>query len=105
MSVDVQAQEQRALVEAIARLRASVMAVVFGGVGGTGLFLATAWLLLRGGDPVGPHLSLLGNYFPGFTVTWWGSLVGFAYGTGVGAAAGWTLAWVYNRIAAARHGP
>ena len=58
----------------IARLRASVMAVVFGLVGGLGLFLATAWLLIQGGPGVGYHLSLLDNYFPGYTVTWPGCL-------------------------------
>lgn len=99
----VQAErERKALESAMSRLRASVMAVVFGLVGGGGLFLATAWLLLRGGDPVGPHLALLGNYFPGFEVTWGGSLVGFAYGALVGAAGGWSLAWLYNWIAARR---
>jgi hypothetical protein len=95
-------RERKALEAALSRLRASVMAVVFGLFGGAGLFLATAWLLLRGGEPVGPHLALLANYFPGFAVTWSGSLVGFAYGAGVGAAGGWSLAWLYNWIAARR---
>lgn len=91
--------ETRALRVAVARLRASVMAVTFGLLGGTGLFLATAWLLIRGGDPVGPHLALLRNYFPGYSVTWPGALVGFAWGALVGAVTGFSLAWLYNRIA------
>ena len=75
------------------------MAVTFGLAGGTGLFIATVWLLIRGGDPVGPHLTLLNNFFPGYSVTWLGAPVGFVYGALVGAAAGWSLAWVYNRLA------
>lgn len=100
----IQAQEWELIRTHIARLRASVMAVVFGLVGGMGLFVATVWLLIRGGEPVGPHLALLGNYFPGYTVTWAGSLVGFAYGTLVGALAGGALAWLYNWIANRRNG-
>jgi hypothetical protein len=84
---------------AIARLRASVMALVFGMVGGTGLCLATVWLLLAGGEVVGPHLALLGSFFPGYTVTWTGALVGFGYGALTGAALGYSVAIVYNRVA------
>lgn len=83
----------------VARLRASVMAASFALLGGVGLFVATAWLLLQGGDPVGPHLSLLGNYFPGYAVTWGGAFVGLGWGALVGAVAGWSLAWIYNRFA------
>ena len=84
---------------AIARLRTSVMAVVFGLSGGTLLALATAWLLMQGGDDIGPHLGLLNNYFPGYTVSWPGVAVGFFYGLVTGAVLGWVIAWLYNRIA------
>jgi len=83
---------------AIARLRISVMAIVFGFSGGTLLALATTWLLIQGGDPVGQHLGLLGNYFPGYTVTWPGVAAGFFYGFLTGGVLGWTIAWLYNRI-------
>jgi len=78
------------------------MAVTFGLVGGTGLFVLTAWLLVRGGDPVGPHLALLNNYFPGYSVSWPGAFIGLAYGALVGALVGWSTAWLYNWIAASR---
>ena len=94
--------ERQVLRSAIARLRASVMAVVFGMVGGTGLFVATAWLLISGAEPIGPHLSLLGNYFPGYSVTWPGSVIGLLYGAVFGGIVGWTVAWIYNRVAQLR---
>jgi hypothetical protein len=84
---------------AIARLRTSVMAVVFGLSGGALLAVATAWLLIQGGEVIGPHLGLLGNYFPGYTVTWPGVAVGFFYGALTGAGLGFAIAWLYNRIA------
>jgi hypothetical protein len=101
--VNPQIQDEQLLLEiAIARLRAGVMAVVIAATGGAGLFLATVWLLLLGTEPIGPHLSLLGHYLPGYTVSWTGAWIGLLYGTVIGAAAGWLLAWVYNRIAEAR---
>ena len=94
---------ERALIEtAVARLRAGILAIVFGMVGGAGLFAATAWLLIKGGENVGATLGLLGNYLPGYAVTWPGAVVGLLYGTAIGAAMGWTLARVYNRLARRR---
>lgn len=98
MSEELTPAEERLIEAAIARLRTGVMAVVFGLVGGMGLFIATAWLLLRGGRNVGQTLGLLRHYFPGYSVTWPGSLVGFAYGALVGAIAGGLIAWIYNRV-------
>jgi hypothetical protein len=93
------AQEWGQLHAAVARLRASIMSVVFGFAGGVGLWLATIWLVIRGGDVVGPHLALLSNYFPGYTVTWVGAFVGLFYGALAGGLVGWVLAWLYNKLA------
>ena len=95
------ASSQHALVSAaIARLRAKVMALVFAAVCGAGLFAATAWLVVRGGQNVGAHLQLLDNYFPGYAVTWPGAFIGALYGAAFGGIVGWTIAWIYNRVAA-----
>ncbi len=98
----VAAHERELLHAAIVRMRARIMAVVFGMVGGVGLSGATVWLLLRGGKQVGKHLKLLNNYFPGYDVTWSGALLGFLYGALVGAALGFAIAWIYNRVAETR---
>ena len=87
---------------AIARLRAVVVAVVTGMVAGFGLFAATAWLVIKGGPTVGPTLGLLRAYYPGYSVTWIGSLVGFGYGALTGAALGWCVATLYNFLAGRR---
>lgn len=99
-STDRRAPDERVeLTRAVARLRASIMAFTFAWVGGGGLFVATAWLLLRGGPNVGQHLNLLGIYFPGYAVTWAGAFVGLFWGALVGALVGGSLAWLYNRLA------
>jgi ABC-type dipeptide/oligopeptide/nickel transport system permease subunit len=55
--------------------------------------------VIKGGDPVGPHLSLLSQYFFGYRVTFLGSFVGFAYGFAVGTISGALIGWIYNKIA------
>ncbi|MGH7415581.1 MAG: NAD(P)/FAD-dependent oxidoreductase [Candidatus Rokuibacteriota bacterium] len=59
-----------------------------GVLGGMLLCLATLVLVLKGGDEVGPRLGLLAQYFPGYTVTGPGSLLGGAYGFIVGFLGG-----------------
>jgi hypothetical protein len=88
---------------AIARIQTGVLTIVFAALGGLGLFLMTAWLLLRDGPNVGAHLRLLGNYFPGYSVTWPGSIIGFFYGAVVGGIIGWSVGTIYNRVVGIRH--
>ncbi len=67
---------------------------------GTGIFAATAMLLLNHtpGTPLGPNLSLLGQILPGYSVAWSGGLVGFAYLSAIGGFCALCVGWIYNRI-------
>jgi formate hydrogenlyase subunit 3/multisubunit Na+/H+ antiporter MnhD subunit len=87
------------------RLGALVSGVVAGLLGGLGLFVATMWLVLKGGHPVGPHLALLGQFFIGYTVTPLGSLIGLAYGFVSGFVVFYCGAALYNWIADRREHP
>ncbi|MGH7893875.1 MAG: hypothetical protein ACREQL_04355 [Candidatus Binatia bacterium] len=84
----------------VARLEAGVQGVVVGLMVGLAVFLATNWLVLRGGPVVGPHLALLSQFFLGYEVSFVGSLVGFAWGAAYGFVAGYAVSVLYNRIAA-----
>lgn len=86
----------------VLELQAGVLAFAGAILGGGGLFLMTVWLLVKGGEEVGPHLGLLGNYFPGYAVTWAGAVIGLGWGALTGAAVGATIGVVYNLVAAAR---
>ena len=68
---------------------------------GAGLFLATNFLVIKGGPHVGAHLGLLANFFPGYRVTFFGSIIGFFYMFIVGLIVGMVLGAVYNKIARA----
>jgi hypothetical protein len=63
---------------------------------GSLLFLATLFLVLKGGPLVGPNLSLLQQYFPGYSVTVVGSLLGLVYGCLMGFLAGGAFARAGN---------
>jgi hypothetical protein len=82
----------------ILRLEALVQGVAWGLVAGFALFLATNFLVLKGGRIVGPHLSLLRQFFVGYEVTFVGSLIGFAYAFVCGFVAGYLVSVVYNRV-------
>ena len=92
-------EEHQIIRHAVVRLRAGILAIVFGMLGGSGLAVATLWLVLRGGQRVGAHLGLLRFYFPGYSVSWPGVVVGFLYGALTGALVGWAVATIYGRIA------
>ncbi len=101
MEEDKATLEERVLTRVL-HLDAKVSGIVTGLLCGVGLFLATNWLVVKGGVNVGMHLSLLNQYFPGYRVTFGGSLIGFAYAFLSGFAGGYFVACVYNWIARLR---
>lgn len=90
------------LSHAVVRIHAGVMAFVFAIIGGGGLFVMTAWLLIKGGADVGLHLQLLSHFFIGYSVSWKGCFIGLLYGAIVGGGVGWVIGMVYNRIVGIR---
>jgi hypothetical protein len=84
----------------VVRIHRFVLTVTLALIGGATLFFLTALLLLKGGEPVGPHLNLLGEYLPGYSVSWIGSIIGFLWGAAIGGTLGWIFGSVYNRIVA-----
>ena len=90
--------EEHVVRKVLARANEQGWGLAFGLVCGIGLFLATAILVVRGGPNPGPHLGLLSVYFPGYSVTWIGSVIGFVYAFVGGYAIGRTVATIYNRL-------
>ena len=81
--------ERRGRDAAAARRTRSSFGIVAGPAGAaSGLFVATNWLVLKGGAPVvGPHLALLGQFFIGYRSRSLGSLIGFAWAFACGFVA------------------
>ena len=84
------------LVRTFGKLDAIALGGSCGIVCGLGLFAATAILLIKGGEEVGPNLGLLSQYFIGYSVTWTGSIIGALYGCVTGFVIGWSIAFVRN---------
>jgi hypothetical protein len=92
-------QEEEQLDKAVVLLNARLFGIVLGILFGTGLFLVTNFLVLKGGEHVGAHLGLLANFFPGYRVTFLGSIVGFCYAFVLGFLTGGIIGAVYNKFA------
>lgn len=101
MTADEKAFE-KVLLTRLLRLNATVQGVVTGIVTGLAIFIATNWLILKGGEVVGPHLALLDQFFIGYRVTFVGSLIGAAYGFFCGFLGGYCVSRIYNWLADAR---
>lgn len=93
-------EEQRALTNAVMRASEQGWGIVIGLLSGLALFLATMVLVVKGGLHPGQHLSLLRVYFPGYSVTLVGAVIGFVYAFVGGYAVGRTVATIYNRLIA-----
>jgi hypothetical protein len=78
--------------------------LVAGIMAGAAVFLATVWLVARGGAVVGPHLALLGQFFPGYEVTLAGAVIGLAWGFAYGFASGYLVSVLYNWLVRVRRG-
>jgi hypothetical protein len=97
--------EEEKLLKAVVRLNAKMLGLILGLLFGMTIFIATNWLVIKGGpvthsgkEIVGPHLQLLSQFFIGYSVSFSGSIIGFLYGFAVGTLGGTLIGWIYNRI-------
>jgi hypothetical protein len=90
--------EDRVLQDVIQQLNGRAWGIAMGLLLGGGLFVATNILVIKGGPDVGPHLALLRVYFPGYRVSFIGSIIGFVYLFVIGYGVGRVIGTVYNRM-------
>ena len=98
MAEQLTPQEEQMLRKVLARASEQGWGTALGMMCGLGLFVATIWLVIKGGSDPGAHLGLLGIYFPGYSVTVFGAVIGFVYAFVGGYAVGRTVATIYNRL-------
>ena len=84
---------------ALRRLNARAWGIAVGLLLGFGLFMATNLLVVQGCPNMGRHLSLLSVYFPGYRVSFLGSLIGFVYAFVIGYGLGRLIGVTYNWLA------
>ena len=95
---DVDVVVEQELARVFLRVDRVALGLSVGVLGGLGLFVATLALVLAGGPVVGPTLGLLGQYFPGYSVTGLGSCVGLFYGFVSGFVGAWLFAVLRNMV-------
>lgn len=96
ITTDEFANEQ--IVQSLAKIDSLALGAAVGTVFGFGIFLVTNLLIYKGGETIGPNLALLGQFFPGYRVTFGGSFIGLLYGFVSGFALGWLIAVIRNLI-------
>jgi len=99
----INTKNEERLFSGVLWLNAKMLGVALGLLFGIGMFIATNWLVLKGGKVVGPHLQMLSQYFIGYRVSFYGSFIGFAYGFAVGTLSGSLIGWIYNKITKLRN--
>ncbi len=97
--------EVREMRRVVLRLQGQAWGVAFGFLLGLGLFVATLFLVVKGGPNTGAHLRLLEVFLPGYSVTTGGAFLGFVYMFVIGYALGRIIGWVYNWLASIGTGP
>ncbi len=99
----LEAADKAVLMAGFARMDVVALTAAMACLGAASMFLLTAILLLKGapeGQHIGTHLNMLGQFFPGYYVTWPGSLAGAVYGTVAGASLGfaWSVLWNLSHL-------
>ncbi len=94
--VSEQQRLDQALARYLARTDKLALAVAVGIVSGFYVMLPTLYVVMVGGERVGFPISLLGQYFIGFTATHKGALIGYLYGFFWGFIFGWLIAYLRN---------
>jgi ABC-type nitrate/sulfonate/bicarbonate transport system permease component len=97
--------DEEKLFRGVLRFNTKVWGLVCGLLLGLAIFIATNWLIIKGGHMtpggeyvVGPHLQLLSQFFIGYRVSFLGSIIGFLYGFAVGTLSGTLIGLIYNKI-------
>jgi len=103
--VEPKSQKDEKLFTGVLKLNTKVLGLVLGLLFGSVIFIATNWLVIKGGHVdshgrmiVGPHLQLLSQFFIGYRISFLGSLIGFAYAFAVGTISGAFISRIYNWI-------
>jgi len=93
---EVTAVLQDTLAQAFPKLDRVAFGLSLGVTAGILLFLTTIISVLKGGGAVDPMLGLLSHFFPGYSVTVAGSVLGLIYGFAVAFISGWLFAFLRN---------
>ncbi|MBN1355618.1 hypothetical protein JXA40_05025 [bacterium] len=76
------------------KLNSKALGIALGAVWALTVFAATAWVLAGPGQ--GMLLQKLGRFYPGYSVSALGALIGLVEGFVHMFITGWLIGWIYN---------
>jgi hypothetical protein len=79
------------------RLNVRAFALTGGVVWGAAVLFATWWLVAFGFH--GQIMQQLDHFYFGYSVSWFGAVIGGIWGFCDGFIGGWIFAWLYNKLA------
>lgn len=97
-SVEKSNEADAIIISSLAKLDSLALGISLGTLCGLTIFIATVFLIYKGGEEIGPNLELLSQYFIGFEVTERGSVIGLIYGFFFGFFLGALIAFLRNSI-------
>lgn len=77
-------------------IRKRALGIAFGTVWGLAMLVGTWWILLMGAR--GDIFSKAGVFYLGYSLSWFGGIIGFIWGFIYGFIAGFLVAWIYNFV-------
>jgi tetrahydromethanopterin S-methyltransferase subunit C len=77
------------------KLRSRAFGLAIGIVWGLAVFVSTIWDVAVG---MGKTMALLGVFYPGYSVSYGGAVIGLIWGFVNGFLFGATVAWLYNKM-------
>ena len=89
---------EQQLILAFAHIDKLALGIAFGVLTGLFVCVLTLGLIVKGGENIGAHLQLLGQFFIGYTVSIPGAFIGLAYGILWGFIWGWLFAYLRNVV-------
>lgn len=92
------------LMQTTLRMSGKHLGLALGGVVSIGLVITTNWLVIRGTADESMNAMLLSNYLPGYTVSFWGSIVGGVQLFFITYIICLIFSWLYNVVAFSRGG-
>ena len=78
------------------KINIKALALSMGITWGLVVFLLTVWFLVMGYN--GTLLSKLGSVYLGYSISWFGTMIGFAYGFVDGFFGGMLIGYLYNKF-------
>ena len=90
------------LLDVTMRFDGNYLGIALGAITSIGLLVSTSWLVARGTADESRHMELLGQYLPGYEISYTGAIIGAVELFVIFYLMSLLFSWVYNSVARVR---